>query len=127
MGLYILYIIVFVEKLFPLDEIGIFCDDGLSVVRGNGHTLDRKRKDLIKVFQSCGLSITWEVNVKRVCFLDVVLDLDKQIYKPFHKLNSKLQYVNIGSNHPRVVLNNIPYGINRRLARISSNEECFEE
>ena len=29
------------------------------------------------------------------------------------------------SNHPRIVINNIPIGINKRLTSISSNEEVF--
>ena len=32
-----------------------------------------------------------------------------------------------GSNHPSIVLDNIPYGINKRLSCISSNAECFNE
>ena len=47
------------------------------------------------------------------------------LFKPYHKNNSQIKYVNRGSNHPRAVLDNIPYGVNKRLSTISSNQECF--
>ena len=67
------------------------------------------------------------MNVKRVQFLDVLLDLENNCYQPYHKNNNKLSYVHSGSNHPRMVLNNIPAAINRRLSFISSNETCFNQ
>ena len=36
-------------------------------------------------------------------------------------------YVNAESNHPPMVLKNIPLGINKRLVDISSNEQVFNE
>ena len=58
-------------------------------------------------------------------FLDVLFDLDAMLYKPYHKPNSKIRYVSRGSNHPKIVLDNIPIGINQRLSSISSNKESF--
>ena len=36
-------------------------------------------------------------------------------------------YVNAASNHPPMVIKNIPLGVNRRLVDISSNEQVFTE
>ena len=94
----------------------MYRDDGISVMSGNGHDKDQKRKAIIRIFKQQGFNITWEVNVKKVQFLDVMLDLENNCYKPYHKLNSQIMYVANGSNHPRVVLNNIPEGINKRLS-----------
>ena len=96
-------------------------------MKGNGHVIDKIRKETVKVFKEEGLTITCEVNIQKVYFLDVMLDLQNGCYKPYHKVNSKLLYVNTGSNHPRVVLENIPFGINKRLSSISSNEESFKQ
>ena len=126
-GLYILFRLTEVKKIFNKQDIGLFRDDGLAVIQGSGHVIDTKRKNAIKVFQEEGLKITCDVNIKKVCFLDVVFDLEANSYKPFHKINSKIQYVNKGSNHPLIVLNNIPLGINKRLSGISSNEKCFDD
>ena len=58
-------------------------------------------------------------------FLDVTLDLEKGIYKPYRKLGDRPQYVNAASNHLPMVLKNISLGINRRLVEISSNEQVL--
>ena len=42
------------------------------------------------------------------------------------KENDKPAYVDVNSNHPPMVLKNIPTGVNRRLSRISSNQEVFD-
>ena len=90
-------------------------------------TVTKKRKETVKVFKEEGLKISCETNISRVCFLDVLFDLDQDCYKPYHKINSQVRYVDKGSNHPDIILQNIPYGINKRLSSISSNEECFNE
>ena len=57
--------------------------------------------------------------------LVVHLDLPSGTYRPYHKPNSKPVYVNVGSNDPKSVINNIPLGVNERLSMTSSNEEIF--
>ena len=126
-GLFLLYKLTEKENIFEKKYIGLFRDDGLSVMTGNGQQNDKRRKEVIRIFKEEGLSITWEVNLKRVQYLDILFDLDNECYKPFHKINSRLLYVGIGSNHPRKVLENIPEGINRRLSHISSNKKWFYE
>ena len=59
-------------------------------------------------------------------FFYISLDLDTGTYKPFMKDNVVPTYVNIKSNHPPLVLKNIPLGVNKRLNRISSNKELFD-
>ena len=34
-------------------------------------------------------------------------------------------YINVNSNHPRIIIKQIPESINRRLSNLSSNEEVF--
>ena len=67
------------------------------------------------------------MGLTRVNFLDVTLDLEKEIYKPYRKPGDKPLYVSAWSNHPPRVLKNIPLGINRRLCDISSNKDVFLE
>ena len=61
-----------------------------------------------------------------VNFLDVTLDLSNESYKPYRKPNDKPLYVHVDSNHPPNVLKQIPLGINKRLATISSSKEAFD-
>ena len=41
------------------------------------------------------------------------------------KPNNQILYVNVGSNHPPNILQNIPASVNQRLSMISKNEEVF--
>ena len=62
-----------------------------------------------------------------VDFLDVTLDLNSGLYKPFMKQNDIPVYVNKNSNHPQSILKNIPSAVNKRLSNISANENIFLE
>ena len=79
------------------------------------------------MFKKHGLQITISTGLSRVNFLDVTLDLEKGTYKPYRKPGDKPMYVNAKSNHPPMIIKNIPLGINRRLVDISSNEQIFNE
>ena len=73
-----------------------------------------------------GLEITIQANKKKVQFLDVYLDLGTGEYGPYLKPNDTPIYVHAGSNHPPLVLQNIPKGIKRRLSRISATKQIFK-
>ena len=84
------------------------------------------KKKLCKVFKDNGLTITIEANVKNVNFLDINLDLETGVFKPFMKPNDQPVYVHNLSNHPPGILRNIPHSVNRRLSVISANEDVFK-
>ena len=52
--------------------------------------IERLKKAIVKIFEDCGLSITFECNLKSVDFLDVTFDLTKNIYKPYRKPNNAI-------------------------------------
>ena len=58
-------------------------------------------------------------------FLDVTLDLNTGVYRPYMKPNNTILYINKDSNHPPHILQNIPAAVNKRLSSISSNENEF--
>ena len=43
---------------------------------------ERKKKQIVKTFKECGLSITIQCNLTLVDLLDVTFDLYKSLYKP---------------------------------------------
>ena len=55
--------------------------------------------------------ITIEANKKVVNFLDVTLDLNTGIFKPFSKPSNTALYVHSKSNHPPSIIRNIPESI----------------
>ena len=109
------------------NQIGLYRDDGLAAFRTTVRKIEQIKKSICKVFSSNHLQITIEANKKVVNFLDVTLDLNKQSYAPYIKPNNKPLYVHRESNHPPLILKNIPLAINQRLNEISSNKESFDE
>ena len=77
------------------------------------------KKDLCGFFSSYGLKITIEANKKAVNFLDVTLNLSDGKYMAYTKPGNTPLYVNMKSNHPPRIIENIPKSINRRLSEIS--------
>ena len=88
--------------------------------------IERIKKDFQKVFQKYDLEIVIQCNMKTVDYLDVTLDLNTGCYRPYHKPNNELSYVHIHSNHPPVILKQIPLSIQNRLSNLSSNEDIFK-
>ena len=111
----------------PNFQVILYRDDGLSITTSTPRQTEKLRQNIIQVFKNHKLSITIEVGLTKVNFLDVTLDLEREIFKPYRKPGDKPLYVNSQSNHPPRVLKNIPIGINKRLCEISSNKEVFME
>ena len=122
-GLYLLSKLVKLPNFQPI----LYRDDGLGITSSTPRQTEKLKQSIIKIFKEQNLSITIEVNLSRVNFLDVTLDLEKDEYKPYRKPGDRPQYASSSSNHPPRVLKNIPVGINQRLFEISSNKEVFLE
>ena len=65
--------------------------------------------------------------MKSVNFLDINLNLETGIFKPFMKPNETPLYANKHSNHPPGILKNIPHEVNTKLSSISANEDVFNK
>ena len=58
------------------ESIGLYRDDGLEVFHNiSMPEIERKKKQIVKVFKECGLSIIIQCKLKSVNFLDVPFDL----------------------------------------------------
>ena len=123
-----LYLLRQMNDKFPMLNFGLYRDDGLGChKRIPGPTLERYKKDIIKLFKDNGLQITIETGLKSADHLDVNFNLTEESYKPYKKPNSQLLYVNKQSNHPKSVKKQIPNSVNKRLNTISSNSTLFDE
>ena len=121
-GLYLM------KKLQHLNiNVGVYRDDALGVSLMTPRQNDLLMKKICQIFREENLSITISVNKKVVDFLDVNLDLNTGVFKPFMKENDTPTYVNMKSNHPPCITKNIPASVNRRLSSISGNEGVFKE
>ena len=67
--------------------------------------------------------IEWSKKV--VDYLNVTLNLKDGTYKPYHKPDNKITYINAQSNHPQNTIKQLPKTIEQRLSNNSSNETIF--
>ena len=82
-------------KLMNKKDFGLYRDDGLGIFRKiSGHEENERRKNIIKIFKECGLSITCEVNKKITDILDLRLNLNHQTYGPYRKSINEPVYIN---------------------------------
>ena len=123
-----LFILNMLSSIIDVENVGLYRDDGLAILRNaNGHVADKRRKEIIREFKKVGLNITIQVNLNIVNFLDVTFDLHSGTYKPYHKPNETPMYINVNSNHPQNIIKQLPKTINKRINEISSDEEVFNK
>ena len=66
-GVYILHLL---RTVMRKDNVGLYRDDGLGILRNSsGPEIERKRKQIIQIFKSCGLNITVKTNFHSIIFL----------------------------------------------------------
>ena len=68
------YLLSQLTKISEID-IGLYRDDGLSVINQTPQKIKKIKKEICKIFAQNNLRITIEANKKIVNFLDVTLDL----------------------------------------------------
>ena len=65
--------------------------------------------------------------MKVVNYLDVTFNLNDGTYWPYQKPDNIIQYIHVESNRPPSIIKPIPKTIEKRLSKLSSNEEIFNE
>ena len=121
-----LFLLDLLKKL-PNFQAILYRDDGLGVTSSTPRLQEKLRQNIVRTFAEQNLAITIEINLKRVDFLDVTLDLESGLYKPYRKPGDRPLYVTAHSNHPPLILKNLPLGIERRLSDNSADEQVFNE
>ena len=83
------YILNHLSSVMRKKLVELYCDDGLDIMKKmSGPEIEQKRKQMIKMFQNCGLKITIKTNLTSVNFLDIHLNLKDNTYQPYRKPNS---------------------------------------
>ena len=96
------------STLVNIFNIGLYRDDGLCALEGSKSQIDRMRTKFVQIFKDNGMNIDDVLISKRVHYLDVVLYLGKDFYKPLRKENSKPRYMHVNSNHPPIIIRKLP-------------------
>ena len=108
------------------EKFGLYRDDGLIAFnRESPRLADKARKQLCKNFSNFGFKITLQTNMKIVNFLDITLNLNDGTYQPYRKPNNDPIYINNKSNHPPSIVKQLPTSINKRISKLSCNQETF--
>ena len=83
------YILSKISNEINKKQVRRYLDDGLGLLRNIPRSkMDRKRKDLIEIFQECDLSLVCKINLTNVDFLDIRFGMKQEIYTPYRKLNN---------------------------------------
>ena len=89
-----LVVLFILSKLQDINKtIGIYRDDGILTTRSSPRQTQKLAEQISNIFKDHGLKITANANLKIVDFLEVTLDLNTGLYKPFTKPNNTIQYV----------------------------------
>ena len=127
-GLYLLDKITEKGKgVFSKAMVGLYRDDGLSIVRGDPGEVERMTKKLKKIFEKEGLKITCEAGKQGTDFLDLYFDLKFDKYRQWRKPNSHPLYVHKDSSHPPQCLKEIPNMIEKMISKNSSTKAEFDK
>jgi hypothetical protein len=79
-----LFILNHLRKRFGKENIGLYRDDGLAIIKSkSARLLDKTRKELQKIFEQFDLKITAEAKLNVVNFLDVTFDLINAKHKSY--------------------------------------------
>ena len=75
------------------NNVGLYRDDGLGIARNLSRpNIERKKKEVIKIFKSLGLSIAVTTNATSANYLD--FDLTADIHKRYRKPSDEPIYIN---------------------------------
>ena len=124
-----LYLLSKIETVIGSNgSVGLYRDDGLAAIRcTSGRVLDRIRKGVNELFKKENLSITCTTNLIVTDFLDATFNLGTGKYYPYRKENNTPLYINVKSNHPKNIKEELPRMIDDRLSDLSSDEEAFNK
>ena len=122
------YILSLIAQKYEKKNIGLYRDDGLAVFANtSGPQNEKIKKDFVKIFRDKGLEIVIKCNLKITDYLDITLNLNDGTFKPFRKPGDETNYIHVESNHPPIILKQLPTAVERRISDLSSNEQIFND
>ena len=116
------------SKKYNDNDFGLHRDDGLAVLKNkSGLQSEQVKKNIQKIFKEHGLDIIMQCKMKIANYLDVTVNLNDGIYKPYTKPNNEIKYIRKDSNHPPSVIRQISLSIESRLSTLAFNEKSLQE
>ena len=123
-----LFLLHQVSQLFGTNNNGLYRDDGLAILNNTpGSATERTKKKLIKLFKDNGLKIVVESRLTQTDFLDVTFNLKSRKFWLYRKPNDQPLYIDMQSNHPPKLKENLPSMLAQRISQNSSDREQFDK
>ena len=120
------YLLKKVSNIIDKKSTGLYRDDGLAILQNlSGSEIEWKDKDVIEMFKTAGLNITIQAGFHIANFLDVQFNLNNGTYQTYRKPDNTPVYINKKSNHPPLLLKQLPKSIVKQISDISSDENIF--
>ena len=117
-----------ISEKYNKNDVGLYRDDALAVFKNiSGPESERIKKSFHSLFQKYVLEIIIECNKKVVDYPEITFNLKDGTYKPYHKPDNKITYINVQLNHPSNIIKQLPKTIEQRLSNNSSNETTFNK
>ena len=123
-----LYLLSRLESMNIIDPAmnGLYRDDGIIVLNNANRSGQKFRENLFDFFKDEGFTIKTSPVCDFIDFLDIRLHIDKT-HEVFTKPTANIRYVNVKSNHPKVVLKNISKNTEHRIRKLCSTESIFDK
>ena len=126
--LVVLYLLNKLSTLLENDNVGLYRDDRLAVIKSTSDPiLDKIRKNFIALFKEEGLAIKIDTSLIETNILDVIFYLAMGKFFPFTKANNVPLYINVKSNHLLKIIKDLPKMINKRLSELPCNKDEFHK
>ena len=78
------YILHLLHNILDKDFVGLYKDDGLTILRNlSGPEIEKKRKAIIMLFKEFEWNISIQTNLKIVNYPDAEINLDTGTYSPY--------------------------------------------
>ena len=117
------YMFFLISKKYNKKDFELYLDDRLGMVKNKtGPETEKIKKNIQKIF-----SYSYQCNMKIVNYLHGSLNLNNFNYKPYHKSDNKVLYIQKDSNYPPSILKQIPTSIEKIIFTLSSNETIFNK
>ena len=115
-----LYVLNLLSNIITSDDVGLYRDDGLVVLRNTTGPDTKRTRKIINYsnFKKGRVTNHHQRGLFETDFLNVALDLKNSIFQPYRKSNDTPLYMNSKSNYPINIKRSLPIMIGERISLI---------
>ena len=123
-----IFILNKLSNILDKNNIGLYLDNSLGMFdKLSVPQMEQRKKNIMKIFKDCRLSIMVTTNITSADLLDLTLNLKTESYQPFRKSSNNPIYTDFNSTHPPQLLKQLPKSISKRLSKNLSSKEVFDK